>query len=83
MGEPDRNEAVTPRVESYTKQDTTLSELEALVEYKKLVLIEDDCERRMDQAKGTLDICTKRYIEAREKRLKSEHGLRRALTSRR
>jgi len=83
MGEPDRNEAVTPREESYTKQDTTLSELEALVEYKKLILIEDDCERRVDQARGTLDICTTRHIAAREKRLKSEHGLRKALSSRR
>ena len=54
-------------------------ELEVVLEYKKLVLVEDDCERRRDQAQGTYTICLERYAKARNERIAFEVKLRKAL----
>jgi len=79
MSEHDRNEAVTPHTVNSPLLSAPSCELEVVLEYKKLVLIEDDCERRLEQAKGTVDICRQRFLIAKQNRVAFEVKLRKAL----
>jgi len=52
--------------------------IDAVAQYRWKVALEEDARRRMEQAKGTFDVCVRRLEEAEYARVEQEQALREA-----